>query len=502
MTSQIDNEINLDHLKMDLAFHSDKSIPFGVLKLGIPPVGQVGQVGAAGDLGAVGNIISTQHIVLFNIDISGSMDDHCADGRTKMQHAIHTTKNIWKMLAEKTNIIASLNAFDDKVDEIISPEFITNENMILSLQKINNLLPRNSTNIELALVKINSQIYDMLDKYPDASITHILLTDGNATAGCRDPLILSTLVNTKIMNVFIGYGIDHSAQMLSTLGNCLNANYYFIDQIEKGGLVLGEIYNSIFNKRYSNVIIQGLGLEFYNFRNNIWYPTLNIDYLISETERTFHVRFNPEKQEFILENGTLLTISGLDILTNINGTLSMFNTKNAKHSDLQKYIFRQRTQEFMFRAQNENDNLSIKEDLKALLTEIKTYMETHLLLEDTFYVSLCDDLAITIRTYGTEHGFMYAAGRINSNGNERAYNICSIPPSNTHRQQVGHFRSVGISQHVRAMRGNSVAAGAGALDNDDSQEEDIGHTITQTNINSTNVTPSMSKAMRNASLPW
>jgi hypothetical protein len=97
---------------------------------------------------------------------------------------------------------------------------------------------------------------------------------------------------------------------------------------------------------------------------------------------------------------------------------------------------------------------------------------------------------------------MYAAGRINSNGNERAYNICSIPPSNTHRQQVGHFRSVGISQHVRAMRGNSVAAGAGALDNDDSQEEDIGHTITQTNINSTNVTPSMSKAMRNASLPW
>jgi hypothetical protein len=222
--------------------------------------------------------------------------------------------------------------------------------------------------------------------------------------------------------------------------------------------------------------------------------------LISETERTFHVRFNPEKQEFILENGTLLTISGLDILTNINGTLAMFNTKNTIHSDLQKYIFRQRTQEFMFRAQNENDNLSIKEDLKALLTEIKTYMETHLLLEDPFYVSLCDDLAITIRTYGTEHGFMYAAGRINSNGNERAYNICSIPPSNTHRQQVGHFRSVGISQHVRDMRGNSVTAGA--LDDEENQEEDIGHTISQTNINSTNVTPSMSRAMRNASLPW
>jgi hypothetical protein len=62
---------------------------------------------------------------------------------------------------DPNQVIASLNAFDDQVDEIISPEFITNENMILSLQKINNLLPRNSTNIELALVKINSQIYDI-----------------------------------------------------------------------------------------------------------------------------------------------------------------------------------------------------------------------------------------------------------------------------------------------------------------------------------------------------
>ena len=77
-----------------LTFHSagkdkecdeEDNLNFGVLTLKVPkipkPISQ-----------------STQQIVLFYNDISASMDDRCADGRMKIQHAVHTTKNLWNML--------------------------------------------------------------------------------------------------------------------------------------------------------------------------------------------------------------------------------------------------------------------------------------------------------------------------------------------------------------------------------------------------------------------
>ena len=61
--------------------------------------------------------------ILFTNDCSGSMDDICSDGRTKMEHSNHTICNIIKMIAmyEETEIWIQVNAFDDQLYEIIPP---------------------------------------------------------------------------------------------------------------------------------------------------------------------------------------------------------------------------------------------------------------------------------------------------------------------------------------------------------------------------------------------
>ena len=443
-----------------LRFHSDPAVNFGVLTLKVPKVGD--------------QPITGQKVLFYN-DISGSMEDPCADGRMKIQHAVHTTKNLWNMLAEKPGVTGALYAFDDRVDTILPPHEITNENKAESIQKISALIARGGTNIELALQHVHGAI-----SADDSDVTVILMTDGNATNGCKDPETLRKLVHPQAKHVFIGYGIDHSAPMLATLSKGTNASYYFIDQIEKGGLVFGEVFNGIFSKRYAEVNLEGSGVELYDFRTDTWVPRLSVGDLIGETERTFHLRHlktvappTPPQMAGGAE-AISISISGRDISTGQSGPITRIDAA-LPPADLQKYIFRQRTQEAMFVAQKESANC--KAQLKGVLTEIKAYMENHLLTTDAFYISLCDDLAITIRTYGTEYGYMFATGRMNSNGYERAYNICSLPPPKPTHTMV---RFADATEDL----------------------EDLDHTIGQEDVNLTRVTPSMSCAMRSANIGY
>ncbi len=478
-----------------LVFHPDPAINFGVLTIKVPK----------------GDLIGEPQTIIFTIDRSGSMDDRCSDGRTKMQHAAHTTKNLWDMLAAQQGITGALYTFDDKVDTIIPPQVITDDNKAESFQKISGIMPRGSTNIELALKNAQAVISAQVHPVPPGTplhpvppgtplhpvhhgtplhpVTHILMTDGNATEGCKDPAALGKLLYPQAMNIIIGYGIDHSAPMLAALGKGVNASYYFIDQIEKGGLVFGEIFHSIFFKRYIHVTFESkTGLEFYDFRTDTWAPSLAVDALLSESERTFHVRFADRGDRATYgEKGATVTLS--------DRQGSIDKVWSCETADVQKYIFRQRTQELLYAAQKTPVDPALKARLKAVLAEMKGYMDAHLLNGDAFYVALCDDLAIAIRTYGTEHAYMFVTGRINSNGFERAYNICSLPPRAVRRQNGCIGRTASIAPHVSFLPDEEANGGNESQDNG----EDIGHEISLEEVNPTRVTPSMSRAMRSAS---
>ena len=173
---------------------------------------------------------------VFEVDCSGSMSDKCQDGRQKMQHINHTLKNIVTYLKEN-NIKAfiTVRAFDDKIYNIIDHTDITDENYSLIIAKIEKIIPRSCTNIELALQDINRNIDYIKENFPGRNISAFLLTDGSVTAGSSDYSILAGLVNRSVTNVFMGFGNDHDEALLESISNGENSAYYFIDKLENAG---------------------------------------------------------------------------------------------------------------------------------------------------------------------------------------------------------------------------------------------------------------------------
>lgn len=97
-----------------------------------------------------------EHDFVFVVDRSGSMSDTCSDGRSKMQHIIHTLKNMIIYFNENatkennTKINVTIFAFDDNFIEVIRRTQITEDNLNSILTKIDKIRPNNGTNIELA----------------------------------------------------------------------------------------------------------------------------------------------------------------------------------------------------------------------------------------------------------------------------------------------------------------------------------------------------------------
>ena len=454
---------------MEVTVQTDQTdARFGVLNIKTPPDAP----------------LSTEQAIVFTVDVSGSMSDACGDGRSQMDHAKHTLKNLHRMFADHPGSVStSVTGFDDLIKPIISRDLVTPLNVAQCFTQIDTLLPCGGTNMEVALTHAATVITDMAQTAPTVPITHIFLTDGCATTGCVDTAQLGRLVNPLASNLFIGYGTNHNPELLNTLGARPQAAYFFIDQIEKTGLVLGEIFHGIFYKRYTGVTLHGTNCVFYDFRTNTWVPTLHVDAWTSDTDKTYHFRSTAG-------GAAEIRITGRDVHTGLEGALAAVLVNSAPPTNLQRYLFRQRTQEIMYQAAHHETLL--KSELTGLLAEIKAYMTANALTQDPFYLSLCDDLVITLRTYGTQHGYMFAVGRINSNGYERTYNVCSLPPREplARSQGIGRCASVAPSQ---------VRFDLPSEDADDGGENADEYTLSTESVNAVRLTPSMNQAMRSAS---
>ena len=114
------------------------------------------------------------------------------------------------------------------------------------------------------------------------------MTDGRPTAGAlKYESLVACLPDIK--NDFIGFGLQHDEKLLKKLSDKGNGEYHFIDNLENGGVLYGEILHSIFYKVMQDVIISSKNCTFYNWCTNSWGNILNIPSLASEQERTFHI---------------------------------------------------------------------------------------------------------------------------------------------------------------------------------------------------------------------
>ena len=208
------------------------------------------------NLQAVSTPVSANvHDFVFTIDCSASMTDICSDNKTKMQHIIHTLKNMILYFKENPNIKnhVTVNAFDDKIYPILERCTITHSNFNEVIQKIEEITPRGSTNIELALKNVSELVSNIKEGCSTSIISNIFMTDGNATSGNCNYNALAQLVDRSITNAFIGFGIHHDSTLLNTISNGDNSVYYFIDQLENAGYVYGEILHGIMCREWPSL---------------------------------------------------------------------------------------------------------------------------------------------------------------------------------------------------------------------------------------------------------
>ena len=381
-------------------------------------------------------LTETELDFIFKVDCSGSMSDSCSDERTKMQHIIHTLTNMILYFKENPslNVNVTIHAFDNKIFNIVerTPVNETTYEEIISL--INTIKPQGSTNIENALKDTKEYTKQLSEEYPNTEKIHIFMTDGHVTSGNQEHSILCSLVDKSIQNVFIGFGTDHDASLLNSISEGDKSNYYFIDKLENAGLVYGEILHGIVYKFLENITITISNGLIYNYNTNTWNTSLNINKLASESNKHYHV-VSITPQQFAVK------ITGVTTNTKKN-VITFVNAEN-KPADLTKYIYRQLTQQILFKVNKYNkenkdkinyydfveedekllkeQNKKLKLELQDLFNEIKKYMSDNNLLEDTLLKNLCDDLYICHKTFGTQLGDMFCTARGNSQGQQRAY---------------------------------------------------------------------------------
>lgn len=377
---------------------------------------------------------------LFVIDTSGSMSDICTDGRSKIQHIIHTLKNMIIFLNDRPNIKANIivNAFDICAYRVIDRTRISPDSLSELLDKIDNIRPKGKTNIEYALTESSQEILSHLkDKYPTHRIQHIFMTDGEVTDGSDNIDTLKSIVVPEVMNAFIGFGIDHDSVLLNELGSGHKSNYYFIDKVENAGFVYGEILHAILYKVLEDAEISVRKGLIYNYKNNTWVDKLHIGDIVSEANKTYNI-ISDCPDEFYAE------IRGLNNCNPVSYLVERICDK-----ELSENLFRQRTLQIMFQVnqyckkkreyeislKNNKNRLELNEmelgELKnavrntliEFMDELKTYMESNGMNENRFMKNLCDDIYICFNTFDTKYGSMYCTARQTSQGTQRQYTV-------------------------------------------------------------------------------
>ena len=399
-----------------------------------------------------------EHEFIFMIDCSGSMEEPCSDGRSKMHHIIHTLKNMILYFKENNSIKVNItiNSFDDKIHLVLERSPVNDDNYASIIEKIEKNYPQYSTNIGLALNSVKNTIEKIKEDFPTHNIVNIFMTDGEATAGNTNYKYLSELVDRSITNAFIGFGIDHDAALLNAVSNGENSSYHFIDKLENSGLVYGEILHGIVYKLLKNVTISLDNGLIYNYKNNTWVETISVGEIVSESKKTFHIASTKPDDCVITLKAEKISKDDED---DSSKDYSLIVLKNEENTDLTKYIYRQRTLQHLFIVNNflekknslkiqaydqtyiinpyletqpdlslgiDNEKM-IKFNLRLFIEEMKKYMEYNDLKNDKLMKNLCDDIYICYRTFGTKFGAMYTTARQTSQGTQRCYNVSHTP---------------------------------------------------------------------------
>lgn len=398
-------------------------------------------------------ILQEQQIIDTSIDMSGSMDDFCSDGKTKMQHAKHTLKNIVTAIAKETNqsTIMATYGFDDKIETIFNDTKISDE----STEQLRNtidkqLYSRGGTDIYQSLETQTNRYKERNEKNPELRQINITLTDGQANQGKSTSYSdMAKQVAPNCSNIFVGFGKDHDAVGLQQLADAQpNGSYFYVAEIEKAGLVFGEIIHQILYTALTNITIQMKNAEIYNYKTNKWKTELNIPSTVSEAKKTYHIRSKTpyDASATIIASSTIHNETTPTIISSDNSCpppLLDMETYKIEPIDLSIYMLRQRTQELIFKAHSHSttelnlgqtfkpyyeNTRSIRKELINHVKFMKQFSKENSLEEDENLNNLIEDITIILKTFGGPRAALYSLARGTSQGRQTSNITSYIDP--------------------------------------------------------------------------
>lgn len=352
------------------------------------------------------------------IDVSGSMDEDSDKNGTRLDYVKRTLIKMLQFLVKtvESDVWIQIDSFSNTFNTIIEKVLLTTKNIDSLINDINEVTSDSMTNIGLAITESNKIIESVMKEHPEYKIIHLFLTDGDPTVGEKNTNKLANMVNSEHTNVFIGYGMQHNAELLKAFSNKgINNKYMLVDNFENTGLVYGEIVHSLLYSVLENgTITMSDGSLIYDAKTNCWKESIQIPSLISEKENIYHIksinRMNPSNSA----NPITCSLSG-NIDTNTFHCIIKQNESDGEvDNDLSKYIFRQITMELLHKAANIGieDNISLlKQEMKTVFKKMKMYMNTNNLEEDIFMKILCEDIHISYSTLGSREGNMLSQSR-------------------------------------------------------------------------------------------
>jgi hypothetical protein len=373
------------------------------------------------------------HHFIFTIDTSNSMSQYCSDNVTKIQHIKNTIINMFQVFSNINEYIISVSiyTFNINIDVIIENMIVSLENTPIFIKTIQEVKTDEATNIEIALQNSNTEIEKYKALNPSHLVSHIFMTDGDATKGSNDPEYLKQFVNENVINTFIGFGIQHNFNLLKNISNQRNDNYYFIDVLENCGLVYGEIIHNILYNIIENIEITIENGLIYNWKQNCWQDKLYIGNMVRNFEKTYHI---------VSEKPHLCKAHIKYLYNNIIFNKSIVTCNIVNMYDIQKYMFRQETFQLLHEAKNFNYLLKIydydlyksnmehfKKKLENILQIMNLYMDNLDSTSDKFFIkNLCDDIYIAYKTFNTKYGKLYSYSRQTSQGQQRTYSVTNL----------------------------------------------------------------------------
>ena len=408
--------------------------------------------------------------IYLNIDISGSMSEHCKDGKEKIEHIRTIIKNLLRELYEfkEQKMAIIINGFESTVHKIMNIDNLLEQDLATNvIPKINQLVPLNSTNIEKALKEAKETLDLALNEDLDVNINqvvHIMLTDGNATEGITNPDTLKTFMPSSCKNILLGIGNDYDSTALKTMSSCPLTIFKHINEAETAGLCVGELIHSLLFEVITNLKITIKNGEIYDYNKGEWTQTLHVDSIASEQKKVYHIRRQVQVETEVETEVKEQIVVNLEWMANKSQHYCTIDTNTT--NDLTQYKFRQNVLELLHSAsqiinkiqngssvlydhmfgnaqdifvpyeehyrqyyekkqkekkESEENITDIKKQLRVLLIEILKYMDDNNLQDDMFYITLCKDLKVAIDSIDKENAELYISARLTSQGSQETY---------------------------------------------------------------------------------